>query len=228
MPDLNGETWTSCVSNVKMAASSPSSFSQLRTCVAASRAFFIRSSMLPLTSNSMATLTPASSLRNSVIWRGTPPSSTSKSFAVRLVTKRPFLSRTTALIRTRSLLDLKVATGPWPCPAGTACLSAVAPTPKLPIESTVTNNSLIVPAAYLQAECQVLKLFIARTLDVFLCSGTASAVEKSGNCYAVGHEPSNHYAVAILRAFMRKFASDPDARFHSRISLDQAVFLRYP
>ena len=67
--------------------------------------------MLPLTSNSSATLMPASSGRKSAIGCGRPASSTSKSRAVRSSTNRPFRSRTTALMRTRSTPALNVAAG---------------------------------------------------------------------------------------------------------------------
>jgi hypothetical protein len=109
-PRVNALTSSSRVSNVKTAASSRPS-SQLRTWAAASRALARRPSMLPLTSKSKATLTPEVSGRKSVMVRGHPPSSTSKSRADRSRTNRPLWSRTTAAMRTTSIPDLNVATG---------------------------------------------------------------------------------------------------------------------
>src|SRR5438094_145709 len=67
--------------------------------------------MLPLTSNSSATLTPCCSRWKSRIFRGAAPSRTSKSRCVRSSTNRPLRSRTTAATRTRSTPALNVATG---------------------------------------------------------------------------------------------------------------------
>src|SRR5476651_860555 len=67
--------------------------------------------MLPLTSKSSAMLTPPESLRKSVIARGCPSSSTSKSRFERFWTKRPLRSRTTAETLTSSTFDLNVAAG---------------------------------------------------------------------------------------------------------------------
>jgi hypothetical protein len=65
------------------------------------------------------------------------------------------------------MLDLKVATGPCPCPGTGVRFNVVASTPKLLIVNNATINALIVPAAYLQAECQVLKMLILKTLYEF-------------------------------------------------------------
>jgi hypothetical protein len=79
-PLVNGAISSSLVSNVKTAASSFAS-SQLKRCMPDSRATGSVLSMLPLTSNSSATLTPARSRRKSEIGRGRPASRISKSAA---------------------------------------------------------------------------------------------------------------------------------------------------
>jgi hypothetical protein len=97
------------------------------------------------------------------------------------------------LIRTRSMLDLKVAIGG--CVAG-ACV-APAPIPKVPTASAVTRKNLIVVAAYLQSQCQMVKLFIMQTLFKWRCPTTSSTLEKLSNYYAIGRSLRNHYTVAI-------------------------------
>src|SRR5438874_13610015 len=67
--------------------------------------------MLPLMSNSSATLRPATSWRKSVTVRMRPRSKISKSDGPRSRTNRPFWSRTTAASRTTSTLLRKTGGG---------------------------------------------------------------------------------------------------------------------
>ena len=67
-----------------------------------------------------------------------------------------------------------------------------------------------------------------KTLRVSVVFGTSSTLVKSSNYYAIGLKQGNHYAVAIPCAFVRKSAREPHPRVNSRISMDQAVFIRYP
>ena len=110
-PVVNGTVSSSRVSNWKTATSSRDGSSRRRKFCAASRACTSCPSMLPLTSNSSATLRPATSWRKSLIPRIRPRSKTSNSSLVKSRTNRPFWSRTTAASRTRSTLDRKTGAG---------------------------------------------------------------------------------------------------------------------
>ena len=68
---------------------------------------------------------------------------------------------------------------------------------------------------------------MVKTLRRSVVFETSLTVEKSSNYYAISVKQSNHYAIAILCAFVRKSAREPHTRVNSSISMDQAIFIRY-